>query len=233
MKKFSFVLLVFAIPFAANAQQVFEIKFTTQNTPYKAAMLLWDGGYGKMRIKFTRNDVVIMVEESVEETMKDGRISLFGSNVVYPGGLIRFTGYQPDNFFIVKKGGEDVAITGVDNGFKYTGCTMREIDGSNEKQLFLSDFDWRLNYDIPPAFGLYPQGTTRILISDDVAHLSRKQLRIMRNEIFARHGYIFNTPDMKKYFEAQTWYTPTYAEVKNQLSRIEKMNVEMIQQYEK
>lgn len=54
----------------------------------------------------------------------------------------------------------------------------------------------------------------------------------MRNEIFARHGYIFKTDDMRQYFNSQNWYSPMYNEVSSSLSSIEKYNVEFIKKYE-
>jgi hypothetical protein len=30
----------------------------------------------------------------------------------------------------------------------------------------------------------------------------------MRNEIYARHGWIFNRSDLRNYFESQPWYRP-------------------------
>lgn len=61
-------------------------------------------------------------------------------------------------------------------------------------------------------------------------------LKIMRNEIFARHGYIFTSTAMKTYFEKQGWYHPTTSdinEVTSQLSEIETINVALIRQAEK
>lgn len=34
-------------------------------------------------------------------------------------------------------------------------------------------------------------------------------LRIAKNEIYARHGYIFKDKDLSNYFEGQLWYVPT------------------------
>ncbi|MBQ6613148.1 MAG: YARHG domain-containing protein [Alistipes sp.] len=78
--------------------------------------------------------------------------------------------------------------------------------------------------------GLYPFTSTRKLTYSDIAHLSAYELRIMRNEIYARHGYIFKTQDMREYFSAQSWYRPTTHNVT--LSSIEQYNVSFIKQYE-
>ncbi len=38
--------------------------------------------------------------------------------------------------------------------------------------------------------------------------LPTEELRIRRNQYYARYGYAFHTPDMKKHFSAQPWYRP-------------------------
>jgi serine/threonine protein kinase len=87
------------------------------------------------------------------------------------------------------------------------------------------------NNSIP---GVYPEGSTRSLTESDVRSLSRYELSIMRNEIFARHGYIFKSnPEMIKYFNNQSWYTPQYYDVTNMLSEIEKFNVNFIKNHER
>ena len=43
--------------------------------------------------------------------------------------------------------------------------------------------------------GKFPQASLQILNHNDVNYLSARELKIMRNEIFARHGYIFKTDD--------------------------------------
>lgn len=78
--------------------------------------------------------------------------------------------------------------------------------------------------------GLYPFASTRRLSASELYGYSARQLKIMRNEIYARHGYIFQTADMKNYFAAQPWYTPVSRNVR--LSSIEQANVATIQRVE-
>lgn len=80
--------------------------------------------------------------------------------------------------------------------------------------------------------GMYPQASERFLSRSDIANLNKYQLKIMRNEIFARHGYIFKTPEMKSYFSQQSWYHGQYNDVNSMLSGIEKRNIELIRKYE-
>ena len=45
----------------------------------------------------------------------------------------------------------------------------------------------------------------------EVKKLSKKELRYARNELYARHGYIFEDEELKNYFESKSWYTPSVA----------------------
>ncbi len=81
--------------------------------------------------------------------------------------------------------------------------------------------------------GKYPQGSLRYLQRSDLAGLSKYELKIYRNEIYARHGYIFKSDDMVKYFFNLKWYKPTYADVTKMLSSIELRNIELIKSLEK
>jgi hypothetical protein len=80
--------------------------------------------------------------------------------------------------------------------------------------------------------GIYPEGSIRQLIFSDIKGLTSWDLKIMRNEIYARHGYIFKTDDMKNYFFQQNWYNPKYNNVEPMLTAIEKKNINFIKSYE-
>ena len=66
----------------------------------------------------------------------------------------------------------------------------------------------------------------------DLSGKSKGELRIMRNYIYARHGYKFKSTDLQQYFSQYGWYTPLYSDVSSQLNKIEKYNVALIQRYE-
>jgi hypothetical protein len=80
--------------------------------------------------------------------------------------------------------------------------------------------------------GMFPEGSQRYLSYADIEYLSSRDLKIMRNEIFARHGYIFKTSDMIQHFSSQSWYRALNNDVTAYLSKIEKENVNFIKQYE-
>lgn len=74
--------------------------------------------------------------------------------------------------------------------------------------------------------------STRKLTYSDISSLSKPQLRILRNEIYARHGYIFKSADLKAYFSKYPWYKPLYGDVTSKMSGIEKYNAAFIKKYE-
>ena len=74
--------------------------------------------------------------------------------------------------------------------------------------------------------------SNRLLTENDLRGLSKQELRILRNEIFARHGYIFQTQEMKTYFQNQSWYSPRYNNVNSMLTDIEQKNIAFIKRHE-
>ena len=53
---------------------------------------------------------------------------------------------------------------------------------------------------------IFPDSNSRYLSASELTDLSNQELRIARNEIFARRGYIFGNKELKNYFESQSWY---------------------------
>jgi len=70
-------------------------------------------------------------------------------------------------------------------------------------------------------------------ISDQMLHgLSLHELRLLRNEIYARHGRMFRAEWLQQYFFFQPWYAPDENFKDEQLSGNDKLNVETIVKYE-
>jgi hypothetical protein len=72
------------------------------------------------------------------------------------------------------------------------------------------------------------------LISEQMLHgLSLNELRLLRNEVYARHGRQFQAPWLSQYFFSQPWYQPDENFKDEELSGADKQNVETIVAYEK
>jgi len=86
----------------------------------------------------------------------------------------------------------------------------------------------------PPAASsddfLLTDSSTRPLTPEDIQELDKAQLRLARNEIYARHGRIFKSPDLAAHFGRFAWYRPVAAEVT--LSPLEQSNVDLLQRAE-
>ena len=70
---------------------------------------------------------------------------------------------------------------------------------------------------------------------EDLSILDSYGLKITRNEIFARHGRMFNDQELQEYFKRQQWYVPQIAANyfdTSCLNEVEKYNVNLISVYE-
>ena len=61
-----------------------------------------------------------------------------------------------------------------------------------------------------------------------LGRFSKPQLRLLRNEILARHGWKFQSNDLKEYFGKQSWYKPVDNNNSIRLSVIEMTNIQLI-----
>ncbi len=62
--------------------------------------------------------------------------------------------------------------------------------------------------------------------------LSLHELRLLRNEVYARHGRMFHAEWLQQYFFTQPWYAPDENFKDEELSGNDKQNVETIVKYE-
>lgn len=93
---------------------------------------------------------------------------------------------------------------------------------------------------VPPTqvdsnYYILPQSSQRLLTYVDIENFTKQDMMLARNEIFARHGRIFNDAEVRSYFEAQSWYQGTIAPENfstAMLSDIEQRNIDFIKQYE-
>lgn len=53
---------------------------------------------------------------------------------------------------------------------------------------------------------IFPNSSTEEISEEEIKKLTDEQLRYAINEIWARHGYIFSTPEILKYYRQFDWY---------------------------
>jgi tetratricopeptide (TPR) repeat protein len=78
---------------------------------------------------------------------------------------------------------------------------------------------------------LLPDSDSRLLTKQEISELWIFELPLARNEIFARHGRVFQDEYTQTYFESKAWYekNPDYNDTL--LNDFEKQNVQRIQDY--
>ena len=56
---------------------------------------------------------------------------------------------------------------------------------------------------------IFPDSDSKRLKKSDLKGMSKKELKLARNELYARHGYIFKDKSLARYFEGKSWYRGT------------------------
>jgi hypothetical protein len=73
---------------------------------------------------------------------------------------------------------------------------------------------------------------TELISSDTLGELFVEDLRVLRNEIYARRGRVFKDAQLQKYFSAQSWYKPNPEFKDDMLTEIEYKNLAVIREAE-
>ena len=113
----------------------------------------------------------------------------------------------------------------------FTGDTEGiTIPGSGSSTASVSESSYSGDYVLPDS-------STRVYTVAEIRgmNLSKEQLRIARNEIFARHGRGFNDSGLQSYFNSKSWYKKTCEPgdfEEDKLSSVEKQNVDNIKAVE-
>ena len=73
----------------------------------------------------------------------------------------------------------------------------------------------------------------QLLINEDVENMYKADLEILRNSIYARHGYSFKNKRIRKVFDQNVaWYVPVSTDVRAELTSLEVKNIDLIKRYE-
>ena len=77
--------------------------------------------------------------------------------------------------------------------------------------------------------GKYTFASTIELNPEKLTKMSSYELKIIRNEIYARYGYKFKEGgEMDAYFRKISWYKPQHSDVNSFLTELEKSNIKLI-----
>ena len=90
----------------------------------------------------------------------------------------------------------------------------------------------KLRADLNVNQGRWMITNQKILMERYLLRFPKSMLRLMRNEIYARHGYKFASADLTAYFSKTSWYHPGTDNSKIKLSPLEQLNVNIIKKIE-
>lgn len=133
-------------------------------------------------------------------------------------------------------------VTGILNidgeGTPLNGCMEVEFirDGLCLYPVGYDEFGWphRLLVDSitltksSPIYGNYDYVCATLLHGSELNYFDKPTLRLMRNFILARRGYVFQSKDLNEYFSKQPWYQPADSNDEIRLFLIEQLNIELI-----
>ena len=83
---------------------------------------------------------------------------------------------------------------------------------------------------------MIPESNSVKLYENDLFDYTKTQLTIARNELLARHGYVFKDSDLRTYFYLKPWYVPSVLGTEfnfSVLNDVETKNVSMVKRVEK
>jgi hypothetical protein len=110
----------------------------------------------------------------------------------------------------------------------FEGGTNRVLAGRIYKDMPSPDEEWF-------ARVASEEGIEGALTEEDLAGKSVWELDVIRNEIYARHGYSFRREDLREHFSKAPWYTPMQTNqfrVSGQFTPTEKYNVEFVRRFQ-
>ncbi len=104
--------------------------------------------------------------------------------------------------------------------------------------------EWQFLYDKNNPYGEADEGeiltsdvvrfnaSNTLLKKEDVENMYKGDLEVIRNAIYARHGYSFKNRKMRYIFDFVEWYIPISADIRSGLTALEKKNIDLLKRYE-
>ncbi len=140
--------------------------------------------------------------------------------------------YTPDPSFnenslsALEKENADYIIEYINNHSEKTSTA----DTSNSLSKYDEDYYYS-NYRGDNTY-IVPDSSVRRLTVRELSGCSPTMLALIRNEIYARNGYIFQKQKYKDYFSSKAWYSPDPNFNESFLNDIEKYNIQLIKSME-
>jgi hypothetical protein len=135
------------------------------------------------------------------------------------------TKYDNDDFVTIRHrlNGDDLVSDGLYIPSSNNSTTVKPISSSSVSSTVSAGLnDYVIN-----------DSNKREISKSELTSLTPWQLKVARNEIYARHGRLFVHEDLQCYFRSKNWYSENTDFNISLLSSIENKNITTIQNYEK
>ena len=188
--------------------------------PYKTSFTGTIGSQGSMYIDgygggtYTYDNNGTSLTRSIKIKSYDGAtghllIESYGNNGVYIG---LFDGYTRNNNSYI----------GTFTNYKGGTVEFRLFTESESDYATYSAFEYLMKKD----------ASSYSYTINDLSSLSPKELSYLRNQIYAKHGYVFKSQELNDYFSQFSWYHPDPSVTGRELNSTEKANAEFIKRYQ-
>ena len=230
MKSKLFLLTLAFIPFLASAQIVINSETDYHEkikpwTPEKVNdfQFVYNFGFSELESYF----ILIVTKDSCYAQIKYGEFNENATDFIWNYENLKNVRIEGSKFYSDKSNGEFAIYENKKGLVMYNPWQSMAKRGEYEIGFVRTSLDNHYS-------GKFPYSSFRLLNKNELKKMSLSDLRIMRNEIYARYGYIFeSTGDMDNYFMTQSWYHGQHKNVSNFITGLEKKNIQMIQMIEK
>ncbi len=133
---------------------------------------------------------------------------------------------------------EDLAVTKRNftlekRTFSYDAGTAMPEDIVGMIEFYNSYDGNRDEYEMPTSDVVKFNASQTLLKKEDVANMYKGDLELIRNAIYARHGYSFKNRRMRYVFDRHVdWYMPLKTNVLAELTEVELVNIDLLKRYE-
>lgn len=104
---------------------------------------------------------------------------------------------------------------------------VRDTTEDGQEVVYLEDI-----YRVTSEEAFKINASTDSLTEESLKNLRKLDLEIIRNSVFARHGYSFKKRSFRYFFESSEWYVPVSDNVDNELTALEKQNITLLKRME-
>jgi hypothetical protein len=112
--------------------------------------------------------------------------------------------------------------------YDYYNSVKKKIKNEEDSTTYYQNY-YRFASDII----LQLNASTTELKEDELKNLKKLELEIIRNTIYARHGFTFNKKSVRQFFDPVDWYVPISDDVEKSLTTVEIKNIVLLKRFEK